>query len=591
MSDGGAQFWSLFLGSSYSFFKINFYAAGTTTDKAVWTDEGKTTPVFQVQADANGFLKCYADGDYNLNIVTSEDATLYDFTNVKITSDTATMWEGNHGISYPAATLQNIWQLFAKHDLSNNLQTFAINDGDSWEKVVEKDANGRYVFDDILMKKPIVDARAFLPYNYAEDGTGEYLTEFQAAVDYAETLGSRGIAGGGGLVLLPPGKFLINGQLTLYGGFDGKERTSLKGAGSGSTTLKLADSANTDMIGFNSTSGFNHLTLGNLRLDGNRANQTSTTLRGVYVLRAYSGFVMHDMKIDDIAGTAIDCEEISNAPYFENIGITRADKYGLYIHEGNNDGILVNNMEIGPCGTAHLMIDNISGAGLGGFVFNNFRCDNGGATGTWTSDLIRLERLAISIVFNQPFFRMNSDLASVYNIIRLENASAPYLQINGYSASAAPVAVTMNLINDIDNSKIHLATYQEPLVRWNCPAQQIETAADNPTQKMFNMGETYPRFEISPRGPAWGAGSADTTVQIRYQTADTLTISDKLGNVYNLRLKDLTVVEKQRFSEMTAPGNAPADNVYLYAQDNGAGKTELMASFGTGAAQVVAIEP
>ncbi len=46
-----------------------------------------------------------------------------------------------------------------------------------------------------------------------------------------------------------------------------------------------------------------------------------------------------------------------------------------------------------------------------------------------------------------------------------------------------------------------------------------------------------------------------------------------------------------QFQEMTAP-SAPSTNlVYLYAQDNGSGKTQLMALFPTGAAQQVAIEP
>lgn len=45
------------------------------------------------------------------------------------------------------------------------------------------------------------------------------------------------------------------------------------------------------------------------------------------------------------------------------------------------------------------------------------------------------------------------------------------------------------------------------------------------------------------------------------------------------------------FQEQTAPAAPAANSVYLYAQDNGAGKTQLMARFATGAAQVVAIEP
>jgi hypothetical protein len=45
------------------------------------------------------------------------------------------------------------------------------------------------------------------------------------------------------------------------------------------------------------------------------------------------------------------------------------------------------------------------------------------------------------------------------------------------------------------------------------------------------------------------------------------------------------------FTEMTAPSAPAANKVHLYAEDNGAGKTRLMALFPTGAAQQVAIEP
>lgn len=45
------------------------------------------------------------------------------------------------------------------------------------------------------------------------------------------------------------------------------------------------------------------------------------------------------------------------------------------------------------------------------------------------------------------------------------------------------------------------------------------------------------------------------------------------------------------FVEQTAPAAPSANGVRLYAQDNGGGKTQLMALFATGAAQQVAIEP
>ena len=45
------------------------------------------------------------------------------------------------------------------------------------------------------------------------------------------------------------------------------------------------------------------------------------------------------------------------------------------------------------------------------------------------------------------------------------------------------------------------------------------------------------------------------------------------------------------FLEQTAPSAATANSVRIYAQDNGAGKTQLMARFASGAAQQIAIEP
>jgi len=45
------------------------------------------------------------------------------------------------------------------------------------------------------------------------------------------------------------------------------------------------------------------------------------------------------------------------------------------------------------------------------------------------------------------------------------------------------------------------------------------------------------------------------------------------------------------FREQTAPAAPGANCVRVYAVDNGAGKTQLMALFASGAAQQIAIEP
>lgn len=58
-----------------------------------------------------------------------------------------------------------------------------------------------------------------------------------------------------------------------------------------------------------------------------------------------------------------------------------------------------------------------------------------------------------------------------------------------------------------------------------------------------------------------------------------------------VRLAGATVGAALQMSEMTAPAAPAANEVRIYAEDNGSGKTRLMARFATGAAQQIAIEP
>jgi hypothetical protein len=45
------------------------------------------------------------------------------------------------------------------------------------------------------------------------------------------------------------------------------------------------------------------------------------------------------------------------------------------------------------------------------------------------------------------------------------------------------------------------------------------------------------------------------------------------------------------FAEMTAPAAGAANTARLFAQDNGAGKTQLAVRFNSGAIQILATEP
>lgn len=80
-----AQFISA-AGSPVAGVKIYHYSAGTTTDKDVYRDQGKTTTDTQpVQGDSAGFVSFYGDGTYRLKVVDNNGILLYDLDSIEIT--------------------------------------------------------------------------------------------------------------------------------------------------------------------------------------------------------------------------------------------------------------------------------------------------------------------------------------------------------------------------------------------------------------------------------------------------------------------------------------------------------------------------
>lgn len=63
------------------------------------------------------------------------------------------------------------------------------------------------------------------------------------------------------------------------------------------------------------------------------------------------------------------------------------------------------------------------------------------------------------------------------------------------------------------------------------------------------------------------------------------------AGVISVRGTSTSVGGALNFLEQTAPSAPSANQVVVYAEDNGSGKTRLMARFNTGAAQVLATEP
>lgn len=63
------------------------------------------------------------------------------------------------------------------------------------------------------------------------------------------------------------------------------------------------------------------------------------------------------------------------------------------------------------------------------------------------------------------------------------------------------------------------------------------------------------------------------------------------GTWRDLKLRNLIQTEYNQLTEMTAPSAPATNSVRIYAEDNGSGKTRLMALFASGVAQQIAIEP
>lgn len=112
--------------------KVYTYTAGTTSDKATYTDSAlvtaETNPII---LDANGRKQVYANGNYKFVITDSNDATLYTLDNLSFLSDPKSLFDqygdvANSGTSetdlysnsIPANTLsQNGDKLIAKYGI------------------------------------------------------------------------------------------------------------------------------------------------------------------------------------------------------------------------------------------------------------------------------------------------------------------------------------------------------------------------------------------------------------------------------------------------------------------------------------------
>jgi hypothetical protein len=125
-------------------------------------------------------------------------------------------------------------------------------------------------------------------------------------------------------------------------------------------------------------------------------------------------------------------------------------------------------------------------------------------------------------------------------------------------------------------------------------AMDVNTNANYRGVALVHGGDTLWRIDTNLGGAftgnanfiGWAAGATATGVS----SVQTTLFSPDAG-IMELRGSGSSVGGALNLLEMTAPSSPGSNEVVVYAEDNGAGKTRLMALFPTGAAQQLAIEP
>jgi hypothetical protein len=137
------------------------------------------------------------------------------------------------------------------------------------------------------------------------------------------------------------------------------------------------------------------------------------------------------------------------------------------------------------------------------------------------------------------------------------------------------------------NTYTDASNYEQLSISFSSNIARIEAlaAGTGVSRLMLIRGNLlYLRSGASGNGSGWDI----QTNGFLYASSDN---SLDIGAATNNRPRNIHQTGYIQTSEMTAPAAPAANGVRIYAEDDGAGKTRLMALFATGAAQQLAIEP
>ena len=182
------------------------------------------------------------------------------------------------------------------------------------------------------------------------------------------------------------------------------------------------------------------------------------------------------------------------------------------------------------------------------------------------------------------------------------NASSLVSLAGTWNTSGTPTALLLNITDTASNAASLLADYQvggASIMSVAKSSVNVGNAAAFYSTPVLNLRLGSGSCIIGRNGAGrinvtsgdaistvsgWGMASTITTgVDISFQR-----IAAGIGMIAGATSATGAALQ---FIEQTAPAAPAANGVRIYAQDNGGGKTQLMALFATGAAQQIAIEP
>jgi hypothetical protein len=330
MANGDAQAKTYTI-PAYPAYKLRAFDAGTSNASTIWSDAGKTTAITQpLVADANGVARFYGDNDYKITIHDTNDVLRYTWDNEKITADTGTMWQGNHGTALPSAVANAKGQPFAVIDASNILRSYNVNQNTSWQAIYSANTSGNQEFTSLVAKSyPWYDV-THSDWGATGDGVTDDTTSIQNAINAAEAAGS-------GIIYFPAGTYVISSSLTVESG-----GVILLGAGVGVAIIETNHATNDMLTLGDGSTTYNNIIVRDMSLETSIARTGGSAIELNKVNRCWIDNVRtagQHLSVNTPVGVAntrvyIDKFEVNNAEATNGIGISiTGGANDIYINE------------------------------------------------------------------------------------------------------------------------------------------------------------------------------------------------------------------------------------------------------------------